>query len=159
MVQGGHATSPSPRRDLRVHLPPRLLRSRVTVRVRDVRPRARLVDDGIVPRSPCSRRTSPGQGAQRAYVATTEQVWALCDAMPHRLAAAIVLGAFAGLRAAEACGLRVADVDFMRGIIRPAVQDPAEPLKTEISRTPVPVPQSMARELARIWSGGRARRC
>jgi hypothetical protein len=32
------------------------------------------VHDGILPRSPCSRRTSPGQGRQRPYVATTEQV-------------------------------------------------------------------------------------
>ena len=34
------------------------------------------VHDGIIPRSPCSRRTSPGAGSQRPYVATTEQVWA-----------------------------------------------------------------------------------
>ncbi|HEX3195374.1 MAG TPA: site-specific integrase, partial [Streptosporangiaceae bacterium] len=55
----------------------------------------------------------------------------------------------AGLRLAEACGLRVADVDFMRGVITPAAQFPAESLKTEISRTPVPVPRSLANELAR----------
>jgi integrase len=110
---------------------------------------ADAVHDGIVPRSPCSRRTSPGPGRQRAYVATTEQVWALHDVMPERLRAAILLGAFAGLRAAEACGLRTAeDVDFMRGVLHPAVQYPAEPLKTEISRTPVPVPRSLALELA-----------
>jgi len=109
---------------------------------------ADAVHDGIVPRSPCSRRTSPGPGLQRAYVATTEQVWALHDVMPERLRAAVLLGAFAGLRVAEACGLRVGDVDFMRGVIRPAVQYPAEPLKTEISRTPVPVPRSLALELA-----------
>ena len=71
---------------------------------------------------PCSRRTSPGAGKQRPYVATTEQVWALHDAMPEHLRPAVLLGAFAGLRLAEACGLRVADVDFMRGIVAPAVQ-------------------------------------
>lgn len=106
------------------------------------------VHDGIIPRSPCSRRTSPGAGRQRPYVATTSQVWALHDAMPERMRGAILLGAFAGLRVAETCGLRVADVDFMRGVIHPAVQYPAEPLKTEISRTPVPVPQSLALRLA-----------
>jgi len=42
----------------------------------------------------------------------------------------------------------VADVDFMRGIIYLAVQYPAEELKTEISRTAIPVPQSLALELA-----------
>lgn len=54
----------------------------------------------------------------------------------------------AGLRFAEACGLRVADVDFMRGVIHPSVQYPVEPLKTEMSRTAIPIPQSMALMLA-----------
>jgi integrase len=109
---------------------------------------ADAVHDGIVPRSPCSRRTSPGAGKQRPYLASTEQVWALHDAMPGYLRAAILLGAFAGLRIAEACGLRAADVDFMRGVIHPAVQYPAEELKTEISKTSIPVPRSLALELA-----------
>lgn len=109
---------------------------------------ADAVHDGIVPRSPCSRRTSPGAGSQRPYVATTDQVWALHDAIPGRLRAAVLLGAFAGLRLAEACGLRVAEVDFMRGVISPAVQFPAEPLKSEMSRTAIPVPRSLALELA-----------
>jgi integrase len=46
-------------------------------------------------------------------------VWALHDAMPERLRAAVLLGAFVGVRTAEACGLRVADVDFMRGVVQP----------------------------------------
>lgn len=104
--------------------------------------------DGIIPRSPCSRRTSPGAGRQRPYVATTEQVWALHDAMPEYLRPAILLAAFAGLRAGEACGLRVADVDFMRGVIHPAVQYPAEELKTPISKTPVPIPRSLTLALS-----------
>jgi len=33
------------------------------------------VHDGLLAKSPCSRRTSPGQGKQRPYVATTAQVW------------------------------------------------------------------------------------
>ena len=106
------------------------------------------VHDGIIPRSPCSRRTSPGQGKQRPYVATTEQLWALYDVMPERLGAAVLLGALAGLRLAESCGLRVSDVDFMRGIVFPRMQYPAEELKTEISRTPIPVGQSLALQLS-----------
>ena len=109
---------------------------------------ADAVHDGLVAKSPCSRRTSPKAGKQRAYVATTEQVWGLHDAMPEHLRPAVLLGAFAGLRLAEACGLRVSDVDFMRGIVSPAVQYPAEPLKSETSRTPVPIPQSLALELS-----------
>ena len=118
---------------------------------------ADAVHDGIVPRSPCSRRTSPGRGRQRPYVATTEQVWALHEAFPARLRVSVLLGAFAGLRAAEACGLRVTDVDFMRGVIRPAVQYPAEELKTEMSRTAIPVARSLVLELAeqvRLHPGG-----
>lgn len=61
--------------------------------------------DGIIPRSPCRRRTSPPAGKQRPCVATTELVRALVDAMPDHLRVAVLLGAFAGLRVAEACGL------------------------------------------------------
>jgi integrase len=105
------------------------------------------VHDGILARSPCSRRTSPPRAKQRPYVATTAQVWALHDAMPEELRAAILLGAFVGLRVAEACGLRVSDVDFLRGVITPAVQYPAEPLKTEISKTAIPIPRSLSTAL------------
>jgi integrase len=114
------------------------------------------VHDGLVAKSPCSRRTSPGAGKQRAYVATTEQVWALHDRMPKHLRAAVLLGAFAGLRLAEACGLRVPDVDFMRGIVAPAVQYPADPLKSETSRTPIPIPESLALDLSAHVAAWRA---
>jgi hypothetical protein len=36
----------------------------------------------------------------------------------------------------------------MRGIVHPAVQYPAEPLKSETSRTAVPIPQMLALTLA-----------
>lgn len=114
------------------------------------------VHDGLIPRSPCSRKTSPGAGSQRPYVATTEQVWALHDALPMHLRPAVLLGAFAGLRTSEAVALRVSDVDFMRGIVSPAIQYPAEPLKSETSRTPIPIPQDLALELAaavKRWEG------
>jgi integrase len=101
------------------------------------------IADGIVARSPLSRRTSPGMGQQRPYVATTEQVWALHDAVEPRYRAGLLLAAFAGLRLAEVCGLRLSDIDFMRGIVNPVCQYPAEPLKTECSRTPIPIPASM----------------
>jgi len=106
------------------------------------------VHDGVIARNPCSRRTSPGAGKQRPYVATTAQVWALHDAMPEHLRSAVLLGAFAGLRTAETCGLRVSDVDFTRGIITPAVQYPAQDLKSDTARNPVPIPRALALELA-----------
>lgn len=40
-------------------------------------------------------------------MATTEQVWSLHDAFPEHLRPAVLLGAFAGLRVAEASALRV----------------------------------------------------
>jgi integrase len=68
--------------------------------------------------------------------------------MPERLRAAVLLGAFAGLRLAEACERRTEDTDFMRGIIWPRYQYPAEELKTDYSKTPVPVGRRMALRLA-----------
>lgn len=112
------------------------------------------VAEGILVRSPCSRKTAPPQGQQRPYVATTAQVWALHDAFPAHLRPAVLLAAFAGLRLAECSGLRVSDVDFMRGIISPAVQYPAEELKTEYSRTPIPVPHELSLMLAQAVQAG-----
>ncbi|MEQ4568003.1 tyrosine-type recombinase/integrase [Paenarthrobacter sp. CAP02] len=108
------------------------------------------VHDGLVAKSPVSRRTSPGGGKQRPYVATTDQVWALHEAMPEGLQPAVLLAAFAGLRVAEAVALRVHDVDFMRGVITPAIQYPAEPLKTETSKTSIPISRDLAVELNRM---------
>jgi integrase len=109
---------------------------------------ADAVHDGVLARSPCSRRTAPRTGSQRPYVATTDQIWALHDAMGERYRAGLLLAAFAGLRLAEVCGLRVSDVDFMRGIVHPAAQYPADPLKTEMSRTSIPIPNSLAMTLS-----------
>jgi integrase len=106
------------------------------------------VHDGILARNRCSRRTSLGAGSQRPYVATTEQVWALYDAFPTHLAPAVLLGAFVGLRTAEAVGLRVSDVDFMRGIVTPEVQGAGERLKTDTSRTAVPIPPELSLALS-----------
>jgi integrase len=108
------------------------------------------VHDGLVTRSPVGRRTSPGAPKQRAYVATTEQVWALHDAMPENMRPVVLLGAFAGLRVAEISALRVTDVDLMRGVIRPAIQYPHDPLKTDTSKTPIPIPRELALELNRV---------
>lgn len=100
--------------------------------------------DGLVAKNPCSRRTSPPAPKQRPYVATTEQVWALHDALPEYFRPVVLLGAFAGLRVAEIAALRVEDVDFMRGIVTPAIQYPGDDLKTETSKTPIPIPTDLA---------------
>jgi integrase len=115
------------------------------------------VHDGLVTRNPCSRRTSPGMGKQRPFVATTEQVWAVYDAVPVGVRSAILLGAHGGLRLAEAAALRVEDVDFERGVVRPTIQWPEEPLKSDTSRTPIPIPTEMAAELRTAAEAGNGR--
>jgi integrase len=109
---------------------------------------ADAVHDGLLATSPCSRRTSPPMGQQRPYVATTEHVWGLYDTFPERLRVAVLLGAFAGLTTGETCGLRVEDVAFLGREIRPAVQWPAEELKTPMRRTAIPVADTLLEVLA-----------
>ena len=77
-------------------------------------------------------------------MATTEQVWAIHDAMPEHLRVAVLLGAFAGLRLAEVAGLRVCDVDFIRGVVHPKQQWGGKPLKTDGSDQPIPIPRDLA---------------
>jgi integrase len=90
----------------------------------------------------------PGCGVSAALRGHDGAGVALHDAFPPDLAPAVLLGAFVGLRTAEVCGLRVSDVDFMRGIVQPAQQWPGEPLKTEISRSAIPIPQELALTLS-----------
>jgi integrase len=106
------------------------------------------VDDHLLGRNPCSRKTSPDAGKQKPHVATTEQIWALHDAMPDHLRVAVLLGAFVGLRIGEVSGLRVCDVDSIRGVVHPKVQWADEPLKTPCSEAPIPIPQDLALSLS-----------
>ena len=57
---------------------------------------------------------------QKVYCASTAQVWALHDAMPEHL--------------------RVADVDFISGVVHPVQKWPNKPLKTDGSAAPIPIP-------------------
>ncbi|MGW1137612.1 site-specific integrase [Streptomyces zhihengii] len=113
------------------------LHSRLSQVMRDA------VLDRKVPASPCSRRTSPGAGKPRPYVATEAQLWSLVEQAGETYRPALLLGAFVGLRTAEACGLRPGDIDFGNRTITPAVQYPSLPLKTEMSGETVPIPDSL----------------
>lgn len=113
------------------------------------------VYDGVVAKSPVSKRTAPKAGTQRAYVATTRQVWALHDAIPTHLRPVVLLGAFAGLRLGEIEGLRVSDVDFLGATITPVQQRGGMPLKTAGSEGAIPVARELVEELSRyVDSGG-----
>lgn len=115
---------------------------------------ADAVDEGYMTRNPASRKTSPPTPKQRPFVATTEQVWALYDAMPDQMRGAVLLAAFAGLRAGEIVAMTVADVDFARGVVHPRVQysdkDYAADLKTDASDSAVPVPVELMAFLAHV---------
>lgn len=76
------------------------------------------------------------------------QVWAIHDAVPDHLQIAVQLGAFAGLRVAEVSGLRVVDVDFIRGVVHPKQQWAGKPLKTAGSDQPIPIPRDLALRLS-----------
>lgn len=104
--------------------------------------------DGLIARSPISRRTTVPGGKQALYLPTTKEVWTLHDAFPPHLKPAVLLAAFAGLRVSEVVGLRVNDVDFLRRVVTPAVQYPELPLKTSASRSPIPVPEDLIEVLA-----------
>ena len=97
--------------------------------------------------NPC-RGVSADPVGKREWIPTTPQVWALHDHMPEHLRAAVLLGAFAGLRVGEVSGLRVADVDFTRGSVFPKVQWADEPLKTPGSSVRIPIPRELTLVLA-----------
>jgi hypothetical protein len=54
------------------------------------------IHDGLLARNPCSRRTAPPVGHVEQYCPTTEEVWALHDAMPEHLQVAVLLGRVRG---------------------------------------------------------------
>lgn len=112
------------------------------------------VDEGLLPKSPIGRKTAPKLPSRQFQIPTTEQVWELHNAMPAGLRPAILLGAFAGLRNAEAVALRVEDVDFMRGEITPKIQHGGGELKTDSSRWAIPIADELALELSRYVGEG-----
>jgi integrase len=75
------------------------------------------VRDGAVPHNPCK---IPGAGTERAKerpVASPAQVAELVQAITPRYRAAVLLGAWCGLRRGEIVGLRVADVNLAAGTV------------------------------------------
>ncbi len=95
------------------------------------------------------------KSSSELQIPTPELVRQFLELAPAHFRAAIILGAHVGLRAGEAQGLLVADVDFMRRTVnvrrqlsnRPtlALREP----KTSASLRSVPVPSSVVDELGR----------
>jgi integrase len=109
--------------------------------------------DGFVVVDPTMRVKLPAPPNDELVVPNAEQVGKLIDAAGPSFAAAIVLGAYVGLRAGEVQGLRVSDIDFLRRTVNIRQQldgrtGLAGPVKTPASRRSVPVPTFVTDVLA-----------
>ncbi|CAB0574648.1 site-specific integrase [Corynebacterium diphtheriae] len=125
----------------------------------------RATDDGLINRNPAVvlKRFDVGHKDEPFYLPTPAEVNALYTAAkngPKWFRLALRLGAEAGLRAGEVCGLRVKDVDFMRKVIHVRVQsvpgtsgEAVAPLKTWHSRRDVPISESLAMDLSTVLVG------
>lgn len=91
------------------------------------------VDDQVVPSNPCRRVTMPKATSSEVRPPTPEEVAKLAAAMPARRRALVWFLAGSGLRIAEALGLDVEHVDFLRRTVR--VERQAAPDGTIVGRT------------------------
>jgi integrase len=77
------------------------------------------VDDGLIARNPCRIKGAGTVPVRERPVATPAQLLALVEAIsPAKYRAAVLIGGWVGLRRGEIVGLRRADVDLDRGVIR-----------------------------------------
>lgn len=113
------------------------------------------VDDRVISRNPCVRIKLPKVDAAVVVPMTVDEVRRLHDAMPDRLAATVTVAAGTGLRVSECLGLTVDRVDFLRRSLRVDRQlimaagvDVFGPPKTAASVRSVPIPETVAAELA-----------
>jgi integrase len=111
------------------------------------------VDDRLVAASPCARVKLPSRPSAEVKPPTPAEVAALAERVDPRHRALVVLLAGTGLRISEALGLRVEDVDFLRGSLRVERQrdsrtnEPVPP-KTKSSVRTVPLGRVVLDELA-----------
>lgn len=112
--------------------------------------------DELIVKNPCVVRGAGQERSAERPVATVAEVGALADAMPERLAAAVLLAAWCGLRRGELFGLRRRDLDLMHGLVK--VERAANelrdgsiaygPPKTEAGRRHVAIPPHLLPTLA-----------
>lgn len=98
----------------------------------------------------------PSMGKTRMYVAELEDIWALYDAFPEHLRLAVLLGAYAGLRNGELCGLERTDVNPLLCEVTPRQQYGGKALKTEGSADTVPIPKWLAEMVTQHIADGYA---
>jgi integrase len=113
------------------------------------------VDDGLIPRNPALGARLPRLEAKRARPVDRVTIEALAAAAPDWFVIAIALGVGLGLRQAEATGLTVDRVDFLRRTVRIDRQlvtasstASLEPPKTASSFRTIPLPTFVGDALA-----------
>jgi integrase len=99
---------------------------------------------------------SPPSGTRKLRLVERDQLWALVDAFPEHLRLAVLLGAFAGLRNGEICGLRIEDVNPLKAEVTPRLQYGEKDLKTVGSAETIAVPRWLADEIAAHIAAGYA---
>jgi integrase len=119
------------------------------------------VKSRYLPRSPCQGVELPKVERTEMRFLSPDEIATLAEAMDPRYSAAVLLGAYAGLRAGELFGLRAERVDVMHRTV-----DVAEivtevkgalvfgPPKTKAGRRQVPIPLLVAEALDRQLAGG-----
>ena len=73
------------------------------------------LNSDLIPKSPCSNITLPQNRGGKPRALGLEELWRLAEVMEPRYQALIPTGAWGGLRPGELGGLRVCDIDFLRG--------------------------------------------
>lgn len=110
------------------------------------------VHDRIIPASPCDRVALPSTPAKQLTIPDRATLEAVAAALPEQYRAAVYVGAGLGLRPGEIWGLRVDDVDFLRGMVhvRRQLDERGQlvALKTTASYRTVPLPTSVGERLA-----------
>lgn len=114
--------------------------------------------DRLIHESPCDGVSLPRSSTSSTSLVplTTDEVYALADAMPDRYRALVLVSAGLGLRQGEACGLTVDRVDFLRRTVRIDRQllTPSAgvctfgPVKTASSNRVLTLPATVAEVLA-----------
>jgi integrase len=110
------------------------------------------VKDGLIPRNPATGARLPKLEQHRAQPVTLEDLDALSAAAPDWFRVSIVLAAGLGLRQAEATGLTIDRVDFLRRVVRvdrqlvtpPTGLPLLAPPKTPSSYRSIPLPSFVA---------------
>jgi integrase len=111
------------------------------------------VDDLLIPVSPCARVKLPSRPTSEVRPPTPGEVADLAARINPRQRALVVLLAGSGLRISEALGLRVPDIDFLRGSLRVERQRDSRkagfiPPKTRSSSRTVPLGKVVIETLA-----------